>query len=306
MNNRRRFKGWWVICLMTWLGAQPLLAAEPGAISRAVEVPPPKGWTPDTPLFHDEGGAPAREDGRPAQAVAAKEEGGRALTPARPAQRLAPATATATQASPARRSTREPRPAERLVATKRESGARAKTSSEAFLKEAKLAKAKAPKPRGSAAVSARSGERQAGRAQLGDRGTGRTAATERNPARGEVVAASPRRRTSTRGAGRNPAAAEARATKTSRAVASVPRTQVDRRKPATRVGEGRASMATPTRAPRQGAANDPGRSSKARQKTVASAGKVARERTVAQRSAKRAQPGAPTGARTSSPGVKKG
>ncbi len=34
--------------------------------------------------------------------------------------------------------------------------------------------------------------------------------------------------------------------------------------------------------------------------------KLARERTLAQRSAKRAQPGAPTGARASSPGVKKG
>jgi hypothetical protein len=290
MSNKRRFKGWWVICLMAGLGAQPLQAAEPGAISRAVEVPPPKGWTPDTPLFHDEGGAPADGDGRPAQRLAA------ATSTANP---------SANQAPPARRTTREPRPAERLVATKREPVARAKTSSEASLKEAKLAKAKAPKTRASAAVSARSGERPAVRAQRGDRGAARTAATKRNPARGEVVAASPQRRASTRVAGRNPAAAGARSTQTRRAVASVPRAQVDRRKPATRVGGGRASTATLSRA-RQGMANDPGRSAKARQKTVASAGKVARERTLAQRSARRAQPGAPTGARASSPGVKKG
>lgn len=290
MSSKRRFKGWWVICLMAGLGAQPLLAAEPGAISRAVEVPPPKGWTPDTPLFHDEGGAPADGDGRPAQRLAA------ATSTANP---------SANQAPPARRTTREPRPAERLVATKREPVARAKTSSEASLKEAKLAKAKAPKTRASAAVSARSGERPAVRAQRGDRGAARTAATKRNPARGEVVAASPQRRASTRVAGRNPAAAGARSTQTSRAVASLPRAQVDRRKPATRVGGGRASTATLSRA-RQGTANDPGRSAKARQKTVASAGKVARERTLAQRSARRAQPGAPAGARASSPGVKKG
>ncbi|OGA81239.1 MAG: hypothetical protein A2711_10700 [Burkholderiales bacterium RIFCSPHIGHO2_01_FULL_63_240] len=290
MSNKRRFKGWWVICLMAGLGAQPLQAAEPGAISRAVEVPPPKGWTPDTPLFHDEGGAPADGDGRPAQRLAA------ATSTANP---------SANQAPPARRTTREPRPAERLVATKREPVARAKTSSEASLKEAKLAKAKAPKTRASAAVSARSGERPAVRAQRGDRGAARTAATKRNPARGEVVAASPQRRASTRVAGRNPAAAGARSTQTRRAVASLPRAQVDRRKPATRVGGGRASTATLSRA-RQGMANDPGRSAKARQKTVASAGKVARERTLAQRSARRAQPGAPTGARARSPGVKKG
>lgn len=275
MSSKRRFKGWWVICLMAGLGAQPLLAAESGAISRAVEVPPPKGWTPDTPLFQVEEGAPSGGDGRPAHC-------------------LEPTTVAVDHASPARRTMREPRPAERLGATKREPVARAKTSSEA------------PKTRASAAVSARSGERPAVRAQRGDRGAARTAATKRNPARGEVVAASPQRRTSTRVAGRNPTtAAQARSAKTSRAVASVPRAQVDRRKPATRVGGGRASSATLSRA-RQGAANDPGRSAKARQKTVASAGKVARERTLAQRSAKRAQPGATTGARASSPGVKKG
>jgi len=61
MSAKRRVKGWWVICLMAGLGAQPLCAAESGAISRAVEVAPPAGWTPDTPLFHDEASAPGRE-----------------------------------------------------------------------------------------------------------------------------------------------------------------------------------------------------------------------------------------------------
>lgn len=63
MSNKHRVKGWWVICLMAGWGAQPLVAAEPaGAVSRAVEVAPPKGWTPDTPLFHDEGSASARDE----------------------------------------------------------------------------------------------------------------------------------------------------------------------------------------------------------------------------------------------------
>lgn len=47
----RRLTARGVICLMTAWGAQPLVAAEPMAVSRAVEVAPPQGWTPDTPLF---------------------------------------------------------------------------------------------------------------------------------------------------------------------------------------------------------------------------------------------------------------
>ncbi len=304
MSSKRRFKGWWVICLMAGLGGQPLLAAEPGAISRAVEVPPPKGWTPDSPLFHDEGGAPADGDGRPARPVAAKEEGARALTLAKPAHRLE--ASAVDPVVPAQRTTRGPRQSERLAAKDREAKPHARrASSDAPVKEAKLAKAKAPKAREVDIGSARSGERPAVRAQRHEREAARTAATKRNLARDEAKAASPQRRASGGVAGRKPSSAEARSAKVGRAVAAAPRAQVDRRKPATRVGDGLASMATPTRA-RQGAANDPGRSAKARQKTVASAGKVARERTLAQRSAKRAQPGAPTGARASSPGVKKG
>lgn len=304
MSNKRRFKGWWVTCLMAGLGAQPLQAAEPGAISRAVEVPPPKGWTPDTPLFHDEGGAPDGGDGRPARPVAAKEEGARALTSAKPAHRLE--AAAVDPVVPAQRTTRGPRPSERLAAKGREAGPHARRApSDAPAKGSKLAKAKAPKGKEVDIGSARSGERPAVRAQGHQRGAARTAVTKRNPARGETLAASPQRRAASGVAGRKPSSTEARSAKASRAVAAAPRPKVDRRKPATRVGDGRASMATPTRA-RQGAANDPGRSPKARQKTLASAGKLARERTVAQRSVRRAQPGAPTGARASGPGVKKG
>lgn len=58
MNATRRPQAWWVVCLTTGLLAPPLWAAgtvaETGAVSRAVEVAPPKGWTPDTPLFQEE------------------------------------------------------------------------------------------------------------------------------------------------------------------------------------------------------------------------------------------------------------
>lgn len=39
-------------------------AARQPAISRAVEVPPPKGWTPDAPLFTDEVVAPVAPSSR--------------------------------------------------------------------------------------------------------------------------------------------------------------------------------------------------------------------------------------------------
>lgn len=61
MNASRSVRGWWVLCLMAGLGAQPLFAVESGEVSRAVEVAPPKGWTPDTPLFHDESTTFSRE-----------------------------------------------------------------------------------------------------------------------------------------------------------------------------------------------------------------------------------------------------
>lgn len=51
MSALRRLAGGVVICLMAGWGAQPSVAAEPTAVSRAVEVTPPQDWTPDTPLF---------------------------------------------------------------------------------------------------------------------------------------------------------------------------------------------------------------------------------------------------------------
>lgn len=65
MSQKRQAKGWWLICLMAGCAAQPLLAAEPSAISRAVEVAPPKGWTPDMPLFHEEAASVVKTDPRP-------------------------------------------------------------------------------------------------------------------------------------------------------------------------------------------------------------------------------------------------
>lgn len=60
MSQKRRAKGWWLICLLAGCAAPPLWATE--AISRAVQVPPPQGWTQDTPLFHDESAVLVREE----------------------------------------------------------------------------------------------------------------------------------------------------------------------------------------------------------------------------------------------------
>ncbi len=65
MSATRQLQAWWVACLMAGLLAPPLSAAgtiaESGAVSRAVEVAPPKGWTPDTPLFQEELSPRSRE-----------------------------------------------------------------------------------------------------------------------------------------------------------------------------------------------------------------------------------------------------
>lgn len=65
MSATRRRQAWWAVCLMMGLFAPPLWAAgavaEAGAVSRAVEVAPPKGWTPDTPLFQEEPSPRSRE-----------------------------------------------------------------------------------------------------------------------------------------------------------------------------------------------------------------------------------------------------
>lgn len=62
MSEAGLVKRWGWICLMAGSLAQPLVAAEPGAISRAVEVPPPKGWTADTPLFQEEATTTVRDE----------------------------------------------------------------------------------------------------------------------------------------------------------------------------------------------------------------------------------------------------
>lgn len=148
MSKHHRVKGWWVICLMAGWGAQPLVAAEPavGAVSRAVEVAPPKGWTPDTPLFHDEGSVSTRDESpkaaqipttrrsadavaeravahpvaeRDASARSAHRTGSRDVVAERPSsrERRLAASASSTQKA-AQKSTkaRAGRPAERVVA----------------------------------------------------------------------------------------------------------------------------------------------------------------------------------------------
>lgn len=65
MSHKGCVSAWWVACLMAVTCPQPLPAAEVGAVSRAVEVAPPKGWTPDTPLFQDEPTSPPGRDAAP-------------------------------------------------------------------------------------------------------------------------------------------------------------------------------------------------------------------------------------------------
>lgn len=88
MSDAGLVKSWGWICLMAGSLAQPLVAAEPGAISRAVEVPPPKGWTADTPLFQEEATTTVRDEApitqprAPARRVTERVEGRSANRPA--------------------------------------------------------------------------------------------------------------------------------------------------------------------------------------------------------------------------------
>ncbi len=93
-----RAAGWWVVCVMAGLAAHPASAADAGEVSRAVEVSPPKGWTPDTPLFHEEASGASKEAAR----TVAKEEGSHApatATPPKPLRRLVSATGEETMSA---------------------------------------------------------------------------------------------------------------------------------------------------------------------------------------------------------------
>ncbi len=204
MSFKRRVKGWWVICLMAGFGAQPLFAAEPGAVSRAVEVAPPKGWTPEMPLFHDESTTFSREIER----VVPREEGAaHAPRPARPAHALG---AAVSEAPSVLRRARQ-----------------ARHSASASLKEARVAKAKGSKAEMARPASARRQARLARGADKSATSRTRTAAAKRGPAskahqtgvRQGVRSASPVRRAS---AARQPAGGVARSAKTRRAQASAP------------------------------------------------------------------------------------
>ena len=89
MSVKRRVNGGWVICLVAglWLASLPAVSA--GEVSRAVEVAPPKGWTPETPLFDDE--APVRAQA-PGAVPAATAEATTAPKSPRPARRLVAAS----------------------------------------------------------------------------------------------------------------------------------------------------------------------------------------------------------------------
>ncbi len=276
MSFKRRVKGWWVICLMAGLGAQPLFAAEAGAVSRAVEVAPPKGWTPDTPLFHDEPTMPGRE----ASAVVTKEEGVRASSPTRTARRLETAVGDEQPTSVQR--TRARRLAERSAAVKREPESKVASSREAqrraratagkgaSLKETRVAKGRAP-------ASA-----QAVRSAKTARPAAATVTRSAKAKRGEATALAPRQPATQR--------KKAALVRTEQALAS--NKPLKARQVAATASPGHAAKAKAHPAA-VGRARE-----KARQKT--------REPALAQRTAKRASPGSEAGGRAASPGVKKG
>lgn len=319
MSSKRRVKGWWVICLMAGLVAQPLLAAESGDISRAVEVAPPKGWTPDMPLFQDEA-APTARDATPA---AVREVGVHGSTPAKPARRL---EASAVGEAASVRRTRGQGSKERTVSTRREpeptalssreTDRRVKASAGVSMKEARVAKAKAPK---SAATSTRKAsvkptvkDRSLASAQAARTGkagkpvaTAHTAAAKHGAERhagqvGDRAASSKLLSKRQASAAQQPVAGFARSAKTKRTETSALAVQqpAARRKQATRVASEQVHAGKPVKTKQ--AATSQGRSatSKSRQ--------AARETALAQRTAKRAPSATEAGGRATSSGVKKG
>lgn len=105
MSQKHRVKGWWLICLMAGCVAPPLWATE--AVSRAVEVPPPQGWTPDTPLFHDEGAMLVRDEA-PAQAAVMPPVGRQVSAKDKPGKVARTATETSPKPSKSSSSPRSP------------------------------------------------------------------------------------------------------------------------------------------------------------------------------------------------------
>jgi len=105
MSQKHRVKGWWLICLMAGCVAPPLWATE--AVSRAVEVPPPQGWTPDTPLFHDEGAMLVRDEA-PAQAAVMLPVGRQVSAKDKPGKVARTATETSPKPSKSSSSPRSP------------------------------------------------------------------------------------------------------------------------------------------------------------------------------------------------------
>ena len=185
MKAQRSLKGWWLICLMAGFAPQAGFAAGSGEISRAVEVAPPKGWTPDTPLFLEESSAAGRSAER-----GVSREGGAAQAPKspRPAHRLA---AAAAESPPAVRRTQK--------AGQPRSAAKASLKDAKAPKGATLAKANGPRTRVASATTKRREGRQArgvdkpdtrARATTAKRATqaGRTAPPEGKPAQTQRAA----------------------------------------------------------------------------------------------------------------------
>lgn len=171
-------KGWpWVTsgCLLIALVAAPWgrVAAEPAPVSRAVEVPPPQGWNPNTPLFSEEMGggssqakAPTPRETLPASKRADALEKSRAVASVKDARApkvlsQSPRAASKTQQGPSARTqpkaTTTAKRAEHASKAGRQADARAvgRPGSSASAKP-KLATAQAPKTgRGTKDLSAK-------------------------------------------------------------------------------------------------------------------------------------------------------
>lgn len=176
--------------LLVVLLAAPMatvVSAEPGAVSRAVEVAPPKGWTPDTPLFSEEAGTeapqrstPGRRETGPAAKAGDRVSRSRAeASVARKAPRQA--TQAVDRRAAAVRDTREPKGASKPP---RASLSPAATQRRASAKSSKVLQGTSvpSRPKSTAAVKRVESASKAGRSPVG-RAAGRpgVAAAAKSP-----------------------------------------------------------------------------------------------------------------------------
>lgn len=301
MSAMGRVKGWWALCLMAGLGVHPLCAAQTGVISRAVEVAPPAGWTPDTPLFHGESTGSSRD----AALGGMKEGGAHATAVDRAARRHERVVG---RGDPAVTRTREQRLAKRAAMVKpgtpaphaapspgAERSPRVKAGKGAPLGESRMSKAKGgARASGQAARSA-----QAGGAAAATRAVAVKRGMERHGARAGGQAASAKRRVPAPQPSATPVARTARAGRAGRVDATALRRSAAPHEQAARAGGKRGALASTASAAKTQAQPAAGRldGQQARQKARALGGP--------QRAAKRTPSTSEAGGRAKGAGLKR-